>query len=206
MTDNTNAIAESLIETGELTEQVKLAAIDAMVSGRSDTGPQFTPPSRLEGLGHAAFDGSDRDLTDEEAFAIAQDVAVHADDNADFDGEARSIERRLNELGARLNEKRYDSLTGKPSFVIAEGTQQRRALESQARSMINALKQAVFNAKAVKSERAARAAQRQANEAESALRFAWAGNDPARQRALDDALLREEAGALALKILELRKR
>jgi hypothetical protein len=208
----TNNTAESIIETGELTEQVKQAALDAMISGRSDAAPHFarSPAEKSNATASAEWNRNGSvnfaslDLTEEELFARAQQIAADDDGTVDYDGAAKSSAQRLDDLRAKLNEHSYDPQTGARIYKV-EG----RARDVLQMSIRLAEQQTVLDtwtAQAVRQARAAHAGQIEARIAEDALRLAWAGHDPARNKALSDALLRAEADDVARKILELRKR
>lgn len=203
-TTNTPSLAESIVDTGTLTESAKQSAIDAMVSGRSNAAGIFTEQSKLEGQSESLYDGTDREFSDEELFAIAQDTAKNFDPERDYNADFGILGSRLQEIAARLDEVRFDPRTGERTHVLTGPNRTR--LEAQARGLESQQKLSAFTALAVEKARAERQDVIDAANNEKALRMAWTGHDAKRIAALDDALLRIEADELARKVIELRRR
>lgn len=210
MTDQSDSpsIAQALIDTGTLTEDVKQSAIEAILKGQSKGvegifEPELTGRKPSEAAAYTMVAEGVGAMSSEELFALAQQTAASEDGSADYDAAARKAAERTKALHERLEAHTFDPKTGaKIHFVRGQA---REAMILQAKAAWQEAELASYTAQAVAARRAERASLREANDAEQALKLAWAGTDPARQKVLDDALLRAEADDIARKVLAIRR-
>jgi hypothetical protein len=205
MTDQSApSLALALIETGEISQSVRQAAIDAIIDGRSDAPMEWTRPEPRPSMSATMAVEEVGTLSDEELFNLAQQTAEADDGTNDFDGSHRRALARMTELQTMLDAATFDPQTGQKIYEVTGD--KRRAMEVAARAAWQEVALSSFTAQAVANKRAERAARKEARDAEEAALFAIAGTDVVRQKALQEALLRAEMDEVARQIHELRKR
>lgn len=208
MTDQTSDLAQSLIETGVIAEELKQSAIDAIVYGHSK-GVEGIFDEELTGRRpseYAAASATVDDvgmLSDEELFEHAQQVARSERGTQDFDAASEAAIARHTAIANRYNEHTFDPNTGEKVYKVTG--EARKALELQGRAAFQEMKLAYYTAREVEKARAYRSGRREASDSEKAFRLAWAGSDPARAKLLNDAILRAEAEEAARQVLALRR-
>jgi hypothetical protein len=175
------------------------SVIDGMVSNSANSasvGPHAntTPDMR--------FDGETNQVTLMGKAPVA--TRITDDPSVDPMNEVAQVGATMSRLQAQLDEVDYDRATGEPSQKLTG--RERELVEVQLASARNAHHYATVRAAQLFGQREADEQARQHANQEEVARFAFTQGDPARAKALNEAVLRAEADEAARAIVAGRKR
>ena len=190
MTDSTNTISASQ------------AAINAGIDALVDNGGSFDHVTITPTVGAMSYNTESGELVQTGG---ATDAARIQDKGLDTDFTARQISDGLHALQAKLDEVTFDKETGKASYVLPEGSEQR---DLAMRQLTRARDSAAYDSArfdALEAQRNADRVAEQAGKNKTAALHAFAHGDPVRTAAINDALLRAEADEVAKALISAQR-